>query len=479
MGLDRPDCKAPPTTDTPPTPAAGFRCPKCGHPQARGNECTRCGIIFAKYEAMLQERAARDAGSAALTGRVDEVLRRISGFEVQQQHHVTEALLGFERANRYTLQPVPASAINGNWQVEEGNRSGISILGRNLFGTLYTFTMNVLDEGRNRVLMLERRARLYFYHLDVYDETGRRIGSARRRFSLFDRVITLHDDREQELLRIIGPYFKPWTFLLRQSGNDAGTIVKQWSGTLKEAWTDADRFSMRFSAALDARTRRLLLGAMMLIDSLYFEGRKPFLRHFFDAPGVQFVLVIAILAWLAGTPDLTRVMGLVTPEPAAERSGAAIAEVEFQRLLDRRQVLADLAGDNHYTVVEVYLDTCPICRHLERGFGQFTAKRRDVTIQRVHFPDSGIQFTPTGSTQQEVTAQARNFQARMESFRICGTPHVEIYDPDGQPVARDVCGDKSGTKFLRRWISRETTLSLRDLQTDAGADASTPVVRGN
>lgn len=282
--------------------ASGFRCPKCSHPQVRGTECLRCGIVFAKFEAAARERAAATAGDAALVERMDSVFARLTGFEIQQQYHLTEALVGFERANRYALQPVPASATGGRWQAEEANRSAMSILGRNLLGSLYTFTINVLDEDRRRVLMCERKARFYFHHLDVFDETGRAIGSAQRRFSWFDRLVSVRDDRGRELLRITGPYFRPWTFLFRQSGRDAGEMKKKWSGTLKELYTDADRFTLQFDPGLDARGRRLALGTVLLLDSLYFEGRKPFLRHFFDAPGVQIILVVALIAGLLFLP---------------------------------------------------------------------------------------------------------------------------------------------------------------------------------
>ena len=278
-----------------PAADSGFQCPKCGHAQTRGAACSKCGIIFAKYEALQQERAAQEAGAAAQTAKVEQVLARISGFEVQQQYHLAEALIGFERANRYQLQPVPASATRGNWQIEETNRSGLSILGRNLLGPLYTFTMNVLDENRNRVLQLQRRARFYFMHLDIFDENGRLIGAARRRFSWLNRVVSVHDDQGRELLKIIGPLHRPWTFLLRQTGCDAGSIEKRWTGMLKEAYTDADRFTLRLSGELDNRCKRLVLGATMLIDSLYFEGRRPFIGHFLGAPGVQ-ILLLALLA---------------------------------------------------------------------------------------------------------------------------------------------------------------------------------------
>ena len=278
-----------------PPAATGFQCPKCGHPQARGTECSRCGIIFDKYEAARQERAAHEAGVAAQTAKVEEVLKQINGFEVQQQYHLAEALVGFERANRYELQPQPASATRGNWRIEETNKSGLSILGRNLLGLWYAFSMNLLDENRNRLLILERRARLYFMELDVFDENGRLIGAARRRFSWLNRVVSLHDERGKELLTIVGPLHRPWTFLLRQSGRDAGSIEKRWSGMLKEAYTDADRFRVRLSGELDTRCKRLVLGGMMLIDSLYFEGRRPFVGHFLGAPGVQ-ILVIVLVA---------------------------------------------------------------------------------------------------------------------------------------------------------------------------------------
>ena len=36
----------------------------------------------------------------------------------------------------------------------------------------------------------------------------------------------------------------------------------------------------------------------MLIDSLYFEGRKSFFNHFMAAPGIQLILLGAIIMWV-------------------------------------------------------------------------------------------------------------------------------------------------------------------------------------
>ena len=50
-----------------------------------------------------------------------------------------------------------------------------------------------------------------------------------------------------------------------------GKISKQWSGFLKEAFTDADIFGINFPIDLDVRMKAVLLGACMLIDFNFFE----------------------------------------------------------------------------------------------------------------------------------------------------------------------------------------------------------------
>ncbi len=53
--------------------------------------------------------------------------------------------------------------------------------------------------------------------------------------------------------------------------SEIGVITKQWSGLLREGWTDADNFGVTFPVDLDVRMKAVLLGAVFLIDFMFFE----------------------------------------------------------------------------------------------------------------------------------------------------------------------------------------------------------------
>ena len=280
---------------------SSFNCPKCGVAQASSDECSNCGIIFSKYQAGQNVDINREAGKINKSSDVNRTFELIRGFEIDQKYHLTEALFSFERKNEYSVSVLPASASRGWWHIAEINASGLSILGRNLFGLLYTFTMELTNEHGNKILRLYRQPRIYFHALDIHDENGVQIGHASRRFSYFNRVISVKNNKGIEMLRVVGPILKPWTFYLYKASSKVGVISKKWTGVLKEAYTDADKFNMRFSSPLDAKRKKFSVGALMLIDSLYFEGNKGFMTHLISAPGFQIVVLgISLLVFAGG-----------------------------------------------------------------------------------------------------------------------------------------------------------------------------------
>ena len=280
-----------------PAAAPAFACPECQAQQVQQAICINCGLVFSKQREREQETQARQAAGAASASQLESVFSNLLGVDVDQKYHLTEALINFERKNHYRLTLMPGDARAGEWRIEEQNRSLFSILGRNLFGLLYTFTMHVKDGMGNVVMRLHRKPRLYFHEVEVYDEHGVECGLIKRAFSFFHRVVKVDNARGSRQLRIVGPIWSPWTFNVYDGRNKVAVISKKWSGLLKEVYTDADKFSIRFEEPLGGSKKRLSLAALMLVDSLYFEGKKGFLGHFVSAPGIQLLFVVVMISW--------------------------------------------------------------------------------------------------------------------------------------------------------------------------------------
>lgn len=58
---------------------------------------------------------------------------------------------------------------------------------------------------------------------------------------------------------------------MTKDGSEVGKISKQWSGLVKEYFTDADNFGVQFPMDLDVKMKACLLGAVFLIDFMFFE----------------------------------------------------------------------------------------------------------------------------------------------------------------------------------------------------------------
>ncbi|KAL1469306.1 hypothetical protein MTO96_005006 [Rhipicephalus appendiculatus] len=51
-----------------------------------------------------------------------------------------------------------------------------------------------------------------------------------------------------------------------------GTMSKNWSGMLREAFTDIDNFTVTFPIDLNVRLKAMLLAALFLIDFIFLES---------------------------------------------------------------------------------------------------------------------------------------------------------------------------------------------------------------
>ncbi len=146
--------------------------------------------------------------------------------------------------------------------------------------------------------------------------------------------------------------------------------------------------------------------------------------------------------------------------PRVPGSNGTVEQREFADLFDHDIALSSLATAGKYTVVEIYLDQCTYCRELEAAFAPFREKRSDVDIIRVHHPGR-LNNSISATSREELEEKMAAMKTRMDSYQLCGSPHVEVFGPDKKPLGLDTCKHRDGTAFLWNWIRSETGIQRR------------------
>lgn len=179
------------------------------------------------------------------------------------------------------------------------------------------------------------------------------------------------------------------------------------------------------------------------------QGAKP-LR----ALGLSVILLIlfySVFLREAAPPPVT----YTRPAPLSNASGGTIEKFDINDLFDSGTSLSQLAESGQYTIVELYTVHCTTCKQLDREFPSFLKRRQDVAIKQVKLFSGSIFF----ASSEEMRAWNNRQDDIREMYRFFGTPHIEIYDPSGLPIARDYEGNKAGLKFLYEWLAdREPTV---------------------
>ncbi|MGC3999048.1 MAG: phospholipid scramblase-related protein [Anaeromyxobacter sp.] len=188
---------------------------------------------------------------------------------VVRQSRDWSELIGVEAANRYAL--LTESGALAGWALEQPGNWFI----RMWLKARRPFEMDVVagEADQRPALRLSRPWTFWFARLEVRDGGGRSLGAIQERFSILRRRFDLVGADGQLLARLIGPLWKPWTFLLHpaEGEREVGRIEKRWSGLTSELFTDADTFLVTLPQSSPA-LRRLTLAAAVVIDFKFFEN---------------------------------------------------------------------------------------------------------------------------------------------------------------------------------------------------------------
>ena len=193
-------------------------------------------------------------------------LTNYSELMIRQRVERLEAFTGFETANRYTVMTAQGDPLLHA-------REESATLSRILLRNRRPLTLRVTDLNGNDLLIASRSFYWFLPHLNVSDATGRNLGSLRRRLSFPTRRLTLEGSDGRSIAEIRGPLLRPKTFMIYQREREVARVTKQWSGLLKEAFTDADTFRLELSnREMDREFSLLMLASAFAIDLDFFES---------------------------------------------------------------------------------------------------------------------------------------------------------------------------------------------------------------
>jgi len=206
-------------------------------------------------------------------------LSTVDSLVIKQQLEVLEMFSGFETNNKYKI-------TNNMGQLVFFAKEDNDCCTRLMCGPLRPFQMKIFDNARNEVISLDRPLACTgcccyscsHQSLEVCCPPGNPIGTIEAEFSFMTPKFAIKDASGSTVLKIKGPTCTinmcgtiEFDVLTSDGQTPIGKITKEWAGFGKELFTDSDTFGVQFPMDLDAKVKATLLGAVFLIDFLYYE----------------------------------------------------------------------------------------------------------------------------------------------------------------------------------------------------------------
>lgn len=208
-----------------------------------------------------------------------EYLAVVDQLLVHQQLQVLEMLVPYEQQNRYVVKNSMGQFVF--MAIEDSD-----LASRCCCGNCRPFEMPLFDYRSVEVMRLFRPLRCTsclclccLQLMEVHAPPGTIIGSILQDISLLPRFSVL-DSTGKAVLYIEGPFCTSavccndvvFDIFTRNGHVKIGTMSKNWSGVLREAFTDIDNFTVTFPIDLDVTLKAMLLAALFLIDFIFFES---------------------------------------------------------------------------------------------------------------------------------------------------------------------------------------------------------------
>jgi len=208
-----------------------------------------------------------------------EYLAQLDQLIIKQKVQLLEVFTGYEAANKYEL----VNSMNQQcyFAIEENN-----CCQRNCCGSLRSFEMKITDNTGAECLRIVRPIRCdtccfpcCLQKMEVLHH-GTLMGTIEQKWHPFVPKFDICDGDGNTVLQMKGPVCSlsccrdinyPITSL---DGTEVGKVTKEFGGAIREMFTDADNFALLFPMDLDVRMKATLLGAVFMVDFMFFEHKN-------------------------------------------------------------------------------------------------------------------------------------------------------------------------------------------------------------
>jgi hypothetical protein len=255
-------------------------CPKCGHQQAAGKACERCGVVFAKLAARAPSREAQREVEQDPTLQYLLSGRRLT--VEQEMRSFAAELTDWGQEGSYSLTNAEGRVVG--WAQVQGKGLAAFLL-RQALGAWRPRNALVFSTNEAVLLEIHRRPSLFSGVTTVETAAGVALGSLRSTQFLIFSTYELIDERGFAFARIRTPLFRKISlfpsrgrqleaYVLRgANGEEQARVVRKWAGNRKELYSEADDFEIDFGArAWTLAQRAVILATLFTIDFDYYES---------------------------------------------------------------------------------------------------------------------------------------------------------------------------------------------------------------
>lgn len=217
-----------------------------------------------------------------------EYLLSVDQLLVKQQIELLEALTGWETKNRYKVTNSMGQQV---MYVQEQS----TCLMRQCCGPARALNLHITDNNNQEIMRISKEFACgccccisccgsCSMELVVEAPVGNVIGYIKQEQSWWKMHVAVYDERHNLIGKIRGmccpcvccccPHDLDYPVTTGDETVTMGNVAKQWTGCIKESFTDADNFSITFPLDLDAKMKALMFAAAFQVEYLQFEHQQ-------------------------------------------------------------------------------------------------------------------------------------------------------------------------------------------------------------